>query len=208
MRRLKRYWQEILAFLDLELFVWLVNRRYWGDPLSDRLRMAADAAIMASGFLLLWFAYRLTRKWRSRLAEQVRASSRRLIRRVTERVLALLERWQQKYGRGAQDILGGRTRMEFDLFGNRGRRKRNRRAGWKQLETERERLAWLYAGMIETKLKRGAHIRPAETPRQIGAHPDNTPEQCELIGLYEMYRYDPRSQPPEGTAQALKDREV
>ena len=206
MRWWKKYWLELIAFADLELFLWSATRRYWGEPIrSGVLRMLLDAVITVSGIALVIMIRRLTKKWRARTAGQVRMLSRRLMRRISERVMSILERWQRKLGRGAGDLLGGRTRMEFDLYGERVKRGRHRRAAWRQLESERERIRWLYAGMVETRLKRGALIRPSETPAQIARRQDSTPEQCELIALYEACRYDPRSEPPEGKAQQWRD---
>ena len=190
----------------LELFVWSAVRRYWGEPPESRVaEIALGMTAMISGALLAVLIWRLTKKWREQTKDRVREFSRRLLRRISERVMQLLEKWQRKYGKTADDLLGGRTRMEFDLYGERGRRGKHRRAAWKQLESERERLAWLYAGMIESRLKRGAHILPSETPAQIARRKDTTPEQCELIELYESCRYDTRNDPPEGGAQRWKD---
>lgn len=205
MRFLKKYWLEIVSFCDLELFVWAITRRYFEKPASRVAETVLDALIMVSGIALVIFVWRLSKKWRQQAAERVRALSRRLLRQLSERVMRILERWQRMRGRGADDLLGGRTRVEYDLFDSRGRRKKQKRAHWKQLESERERIRWLYAGMIEGRLKRGAHIRSAETPWQIARHEDSTPEQQELIDLYTDCRYDPRRQPTEGKAQRWKD---
>lgn len=206
MRFLKKYWLELTTFAMLELFVWSATRRYWGEPPESRVaEIALGMTAMISGFALVILVWRLSRKWREQTRERVRAFSRRLLRRISEHVMQILEKWQRKYGKGADDLLGGRTRMEFDLYGDRTRRGKHRRVAWKQLESERERLRWLYAGMIESRLKRGAHIRPSETPAQIAGHQDTTPEQSELIGLYETYRYDIHRDPPEGSAQRWRD---
>ena len=202
---LKKYRAEIAAFFDLELFAWAISRRYLRTPPNETARIIWDAVIMFCAITLLLLARHLTKKWREQAKEQVRALSRRLLRRLSEQMLRLLEKWQRRRGRGEGDLLGGRTRIEYDLFGNRGRKKKNRRAAWKQLESERERIRWLYAGMIEERLKHGAHIRASETPEQIARHEDTTPEQTELIGLYEDCRYDPRRETPSGKAQRWKD---
>ena len=206
MRFLKKYWLELAAFADLELFVWSATRRYWGEPLKNKaLETVLDALIMVSGIALCFFIWRLSKKWRERTAEQVRVLSRKLLRRISERVLQILERWQRRLGRNTGDLLGGRTRMEFDLYGDRGKRGKHRRAAWRQLESEREKIRWLYAGMVESRLKRGTHILPSDTPSQIARRKDSTPEQCELITWYEDCRYDPRRSPPEGAAQRWRD---
>ncbi len=206
MRFLKKYWQEIAALVALELFVWSATRRYWGEPPESRAaEIALGMTAMVSGLALILLAWRLSKKWREQTKERVREFSRRLLRRISERVMQMLEKWQRKYGKGSDDLLGGRTRMEFDLYGDHARRGKHRRAAWKHLESERERICWLYAGMIESRLRRGALIRPSETPAQIAMRQDTTPEQSELIGLYESCRYDIRSDPPEGSAQRWRD---
>ena len=70
MRFLKKYWLELAAFADLELFVWSATRRYWGEPLKNKaLETVLDATIMASGIALGFFIWRLSKKWRERTAE-------------------------------------------------------------------------------------------------------------------------------------------
>lgn len=205
MRFLKKYGLELAALADLELFVWAATRRYWGKPPSKAAEMALDAAIMASGLLLIFFALRLTKKWRQRTSERIRSLSHRLLRRFSERMMQMVERWQRRRRRGGDDLLSGRTRMEFDLYGDRIKRNKRRRVAWKQPEGERERLRWLYARMVEDRLKHGAWIRPSETPAQIYRREDSTPEQQILIAQYEAVRYDLRRDPPEGAAQRWHD---
>ena len=205
LRFLKKYRMELAAFVDLELFVWAATRRYWGKPPSKLAEMMLDAAIMASGLLLIFFAVRLTKKWRQRTSERIRLLSHRLLRRFSERMMQMVERWHRRRHRGGNDLLGGRTRMEFDLYGDRIKRSKRRRAAWKQLESERERLRWLYARMVEDRLKHGALILPSETPAQIYRRADSTPEQQILITQYEATRYDERQDPPEGAAQRWHD---
>lgn len=206
MRFLKKYWQEIADLAALELFVWSATRRYWGEAPAHRWgKIALDATIVISAVALAVLSWRLTKKWRSRTKERVRELSRKWMRRLSERVVHLLERWHRRRGNGGGDLLGGRTRVEYELYGDRARRGKHRRTAWRQLESERERIRWLYAGMVEGKLRHGSLIRPSETPAQIARRPDSTPEQCELIGMYEDCRYDPRRTPPEGTALRWKD---
>ena len=205
LRFLKKYGLELAAFADLELFVWATTQRYWGKPPSKVAEMALDAAIMVSGPLLIFFGLRLTGKWRRRATERLRSLSHRLLRRFSERMMHLVERLQRRRRSGSDDLLCGRTRMEFDLYGDRVKRNKRRRVSWKQLENERERLRWRYARMVEDLLKRGALIRPSETPAQIRQREDSTPEQRVLIDQYESVRYDLRQDPPEGAALMWRD---
>ena len=202
----RRYWLEIVAFSDLELFVWAIARRYFNRPASSLWRMVLDGAILISGIALAVMLKYLTKRWRETSAEKLRTLSRTLLKKLSERVLRLLEHWQLRRGRGAGDLLGGRTRIEYDAFGKRDRRRRQRRAAWKQLEDETGRIRWLYAGMIETRLRRGAHIRPCDTPDQIAQREDSSPEECELIGMYTDCRYNRPHELPEGAAERWRDR--
>jgi len=205
MRFLKKYIMEIAAFLDLELFLWSITRRYYNRPAERLWQTVLDGIITVSGIVLCFFVWRLTKKWRHRSAELLREISRKLLRQFSERMLRLLERWQHRRGRGAGDLLGGRTRIEYDLFGRYGRRKKQRRQPWKQLEDESARIRWLYADMIDGRLRRGAHIRPSETPDQIARHEDITEGESELIGMYTECRYDRPHTMPAGTAQRWRD---
>lgn len=203
---LRRYWLQIAAFLDLELFVWAIARRYFNRPVAPLWRMVLDALILFSGIALAIMVKYLSRRWREASAEKLRGFSRTLIKKLSERVLRLLEHWQMRRGRGARDLLGGRTRIEYDPFGKRGRRRKQRRAAWKQLEDEATKIRWLYAGMIETRLRGGAHIRPCDTPDQIAQREDSSPEDCELIGMYTDCRYNRPHELPEGAAGRWRDR--
>lgn len=205
LRFFKKYWLELAAFADLELFVWAATRRYWGKPPNKAAEMALDAAIMVSGPLLIVLVLKLTGKWRNRASERIRQLSHRLLRRFSERMMHIVERWQRRRRRGGEDLLGGRTHMEFDLYGDRVKRSKRRRTTWKQLENERERFRWLYARMVEDRLKHGVLIRPSETPAQIRYREDSTPEQKTLIDQYEVIRYDLRQDPPDGNAQRWRD---
>ena len=203
MRFLKRYWQEIVAFLDLELFVWSATRRYWDTPKQDIARYTLDALIAFSGITLGILVWRLTKKWRKTTAHRMRELSRRWLRKVSQRVLAMLERLQQKYRRGAGDLLGGRTRVDFDMPWETLARRQRRRA-WRQLESEREKLSWLYSDMVETRLKHGEFIRPADTPHMIANRESTTQPQKHMIDVYASYRYDPRRDVPQGVADELR----
>lgn len=203
---LKRHWLEIVAFFDLELFVWAITRRYLNRPAETLWRMVLDGVILVSGIALVILVKHLTARWRQASAEKLRELSRKLLRRVSERVLQMLERLQQRRGRGTGDLLGGRTRLEYDLFGKRERRRRQRRVAWKQLEDEAGRIRWLYADMIESRLRRGEHIRPCDTPDHIAHRENTTPEECELIGMYTDCRYNRPHELPQGNAARWRDR--
>ena len=203
---LKRHWLELVAFCDLELFVWSITRRYYNRPATAQWRMVLDGVILFSGIVLVICAKRLTERWRQHSIEKLRVMSRKLLRQMSERVLRILEHFQQRRGRGMGDLLGGRTRIEYDLFGKRERRKKQRRAAWKQLEDEAGRIRWLYAGMVETRLRRGEHIRPCDTPNHIAQRENTTPEECELIGMYTDCRYNRPHDLPEGNAARWRDR--
>ena len=203
-RKIKEYWLELVSFVDLELFVWAITRRYYNRPAVEWQRMLLDGVITVSGIVLGICTWHLTKKWRRRTATRLRELSRKILKRISERVLQVLERWQSRRGRGAGDLLGGRTRIEYDLFGHR-RRRREKRSSWKQLESEQERIRWLYAGMIESRLRRGHHIRPSDTPDRIAAREDTEEAECELIGMYTDCRYNKPHELPDGAAGRWRD---
>lgn len=204
-KRVREYWLELVAFVDLELFVWAITRRYYNRPTAELWRMILDGVIAFSGILLVLLCWRLSKKWRQRSAERLREFSRKILKKISERVLRALERWQRRRGRGAGDLLGGRTRIEYDLFGRR-RQRREKRASWRQLESEQARIRWLYAGMIESRLRRGQHIRPCDTPDRIAAREDTGEAEHELIGMYTNCRYNRPHDLPDGTAERWRDR--
>ena len=51
-RKLKEYWMELVAFCDLELFVWSITRRYYNRPTESVRRMLLDGVITLSGIVL------------------------------------------------------------------------------------------------------------------------------------------------------------
>lgn len=204
-QKIKEYRQELVAFCDLELFVWAITRRYYNRPTVEWRRMMLDGVITLSGIALGILTWRLSRKWRRRSSARLREFSHKLLKKLSERVLLILERWQSRRGRGAGDILGGRTRIEYDLFGRR-RQRREKRVGWKQLESEQARIRWLYACMIENRLRRGHHIRPSDTPDCIAAREDSAEAEVELIGIYTDCRYNRPHEMPDGVAGRWRDR--
>ena len=62
MRFWKKYIMEIAAFLDLELFLWSITRRYYNRPAERLWQTVLDGIITVSGIALCFFVWRLTKK--------------------------------------------------------------------------------------------------------------------------------------------------
>ena len=108
--------------------------------------------------------------------------------------------------RKKRNVLLGETKIQFRFEETeKSPEKRKKQPRWRQLKTERQKMKYLYRQTVSGRLRRGAWIRASHTPEEIKTFEGNSENEIEIFSLYNRYRYDERTEPPEGSAEKLKD---
>lgn len=202
MKFIKNYWREGLLVLLLSvaatlIYQWTVDRP--SDTVTQSFMLIGIVVCLAGA---VWLVKSLWRdKWRQ--------AATKGMQRLFAKVQRFFERFAEKLGfnRSKKSILGGKTRVIFDRVQSREEIETVKAAKppkWKHLESERERMRYLYRQMIAGKLKKGALIYAADTPSEIEKKQEKTPTEGELFELYIGYRYDERKCPDAEEIKRLK----
>ena len=203
MKLLKKIWRELLLVADVIgffalMYLWVIAR-----PEDMYLRSLMFIAIIATAALgawlirLLWIA-----KWR--------ASTAKAMQKVFGRIQSFFERFADRlgWGRKGKSILAGKTTVIFDRKFENGEAQATayvtKPPKWKQLESDRDRMRYLYRKMIGGKIKRGVRIYSADTPSEVELKTEKTQAEQELFDIYISCRYDERKSPKASEIQELK----
>ena len=116
----------------------------------------------------------------------------------------------QKYnigGKHRKNILGGSTKITFDLniFESKVAT-RPKRVKWKNLQSDRERLGFLYRQMINTKIRTGTRVYACDTPSELLDRVQSNEVEKEVFNLYIDTRYDDRAILSSDRVSELKER--
>ncbi len=162
-------------------FFWL-----WGklEPANRVFYWSAAALSIASLFSLAFFIRRLWLKYKSRIAGFAKSTYVKLGKKLVE----ILDKIGVRRGRG--NLISGNTTVTFS-FSRPGefQKRLKRRAKWKLLETDRQRLGYLYQRLISRKLEDGRNISHSDTPDEIArSHAEGDSEE-RLFACYSGHRY-------------------
>ncbi len=200
-QRLRKYSLEIGAASLLGVFAATVS--YWlqNQPKDSFVRFVLSLILALCGY----FLYRLLRRlWRTKWKRALRRAAEFLLTRASGFLLKFLERWHIKRERGTE--LGGKTTVSFDFSAfEKTEKKPQKPPKWKQLRTDRERLRYLYRGMLGGKIRRGFLAYSSETPLELQQKGEHEEAEKRLFALYTELRYDERREVPENTVQRLKE---
>lgn len=203
MKLIKKFWREALLTLDgagffALMYFWTVSR-----PENMYLRALVLIAIAATLIFAVWLLRSLWRaKWRSATA--------RAMQKVFGRIQRFFERFADRlvFSRKGKRVLSCKTTVIFDRKYERdvtsGEAHVMKPPKWKQLQSDRDRMRYLYRKMIGGKIKKGARIYSADTPSEIDKKTEKTPAEQELFDLYISCRYDERKSPQASDVQELK----
>ncbi len=185
---IKKYHAEIGSGASLYaviFFFWL-----WGrvEPVNRVLYWLAAFLSIASLFLLAFFIRKLWFKYRSSIARFTKSTYVKLGKKLIE----ILDKIGVRRGRG--NLISGSTTVTFSFFEQGRLQKRSkRRAKWKLLETDRQRLGYLYQRLINRKLEGGSNISHSDTPDEIARAHAESDVESRLFTCYSDHRYyDPR----------------
>lgn len=200
------YWREALLVILLGgvatlLYYWTVDRP---DDTYAQAFMLIGLALCLAG--AIWLIKSLWRdKWRQ--------AATRGMQKIFARIQRFFEKFADRLGirRGNKSVLGGKTTVFFDRITTSSEETSARAAKppkWKQLDSERARMRYLYRGVVSGKLKRGALIYSFDTPidveEKLKARGDQTEAERELLQMYIDLRYDERRAPDEEQVKRLK----
>ena len=109
------------------------------------------------------------------------------------------------------NVISGRTTVHYDFsaFRKDARRKRKtaeKQPRWKDMESPRQKLGFLYYRVITDRIRHGEIITAHETPLEISQRPTENEAVTELFKLYNEVRYDERSEPDEEAILDLREK--
>lgn len=193
-----RYKYEIFIFLLVVGLMFMLTQSP-KDPLISlihKLLIIADIVLILSNLGKLW-----RHKWRKFIAKRMHG----VIVRVAEFFLRLSGKLNPSSRR--KNIIYGKTDVEFNP--DRAEKQREQKARgkkWRQLETPRERLRYIYRQTVSKQIKRGERIYPQHTPSDLRDREANQEGERKMFDLYATYRYDERREPDGKAIADLKEK--
>ena len=201
MKTLKKYRYELLALLLTSGFFSIIL--YWlvADSTSQTVRAGLSVLLAVDGIGLYFVLRQLWRtKWRSSFVTSVQKT----IEKLAKRLLRFLEKRSIKKGKKTK-VLYGKTTVSFDSPRSASIEKKTKKAKkWKHLQSDREKLGYLYKQMIEQRIKRGQFVYASDTPAEIKMKQDNEGFENEIFDIYIENRYQEIMQIQLNTLDCLK----
>lgn len=186
MKLIRKYGYEILASILGVAFVTMLAY----------LLIVKPEDIMTRGtvmFMMLFDAiaayYVLRKLWRTKWRYRVMPS----LQKAFEKIARAIKIFRQKLGipeKEPKTVLRGKATISFDAKPIYEQTKRIKKPkGWKSLQTDRERLGYLYKRMIDTNIHQGVPIFSSETPTEIRDKKDYRDHENQIFDLYVANRY-------------------
>ncbi len=186
MKQIRKYGYEILASLLGVAFVTMLLYLVTVKPEDLTTRGTVMFGLFFDGIAIYFVLRKLWRtKWRYRVMPSVQ--------KVFEKIARVFRIFRAKLGLERADkgtVLKGKTTISFDtkpLFAQTKRAKKPQ--GWKSLQTDRERLGYLYRRMIDTNINQGLPVFSSETPSEIKNKKDYRDCENQIFDLYVANRY-------------------
>ena len=185
----------LLLIVGLMLMLTLSPR----DPLISlihKLLIIADIVLMFSTLRKLW-----QHKWRKFVAKKAHD----VIVRVVEFFLRVSGKWNLTNHK--KNVIFGKTEVEFNFERvEKQNQQKSKGKKWRQLETPRERLRYIYRQTVIKQIKHGERIYPQDTPKDLRDRDINQEGERAMFDLYTTYRYDERHEPDGKTVTDLKEK--
>ena len=133
--------------------------------------------------------YTLRKLWHTKWRRRVMPS----VQKFFEKIARILKIFREKLGipeRTQQTVLRGRSKIFFDTKDEIITTKRAKKpSAWKNLQTDKERLGYLYRRMIDTNINQGLPVFSSETPTEIRGKKDYREVENQIFDLYVKNRY-------------------
>lgn len=204
MKRLKRFRTELL-FLLLSTVLALILV-YWNEhrPQNFAVQSVLLALCLANGIALYRLFILLWKKWQKKLT----ANLKRLFAGASMLLMKLLDKWEavkSRFTGKRKHTIFGKTTVTFDFAGEPRTPKPPKPPKWKNMQTDRQKLGYLYYHLITRRIKRGMSARPTDTPAELKTRAVNQPPEEQLFDLYIDARYDERVPLEEAELSKLKE---
>ena len=115
------------------------------------------------------------------------------VHKIVEKLAHVFKILRKKLGipeRGDQTVLKGKSKIFFDIKISDTEVKRAKKlSAWKSLQTDRERLGYLYKRVVDTNINRGTPIYSFETPTEIKDKKEYHDVENQIFDLYVENRY-------------------
>ncbi|MBQ7392193.1 MAG: hypothetical protein IJV73_05855 [Clostridia bacterium] len=133
--------------------------------------------------------YTLRKLWRTKWRQRVMPS----VQKFLEKVARVLKLFRERLGipeRKHHTVLKGKSKIFFDVKATNVQTKRAKKpSAWKSLQTDRERLGYLYRRMIDTNIHQGLSVFSSETPTEIRNKKEYRDVENQIFDLYVENRY-------------------
>lgn len=186
MKWMRKYGYEFSACLLGVAFVTMLLYLLAVKPESLNVRGTVMFGMLFDAILLYFVLRRLwRRKWRYRVMPAVQKAFSELARmfKIFRAKLGLEEK-------NTKTVLRGKVTVSFDAKLPSSQAKRAKKAqGWGSLQTDRERLGYLYRRMIDQNINRGLPVFSSETPSEIKEKKDYKDCEYRIFDLYVANRY-------------------
>jgi hypothetical protein len=186
MRQIRKYFFEILAgvlgiaFVVMLLYIVIVM------PEDLMTRGTVMFALFFDGIALYFVFRKLWRtKWRYRVLPFVQKGFEKLARwlKIVAKKLGIKEK-------APQTVLGGKSKIFFDGKLESEQTKRTKKPkGWKAMQSDKERLGYLYKHVVSTNISQGLPVFASETPSEIKEKKVYRDIENQIFDLYVENRY-------------------
>lgn len=198
MQGFKKYKYEILELIYIIALLLLITLSS-EDPLIDlifKLALVADVVLIISTLLRLW-----STKWKHAVAKV----ARKVFVKAAEAFMRVLEALNLRSKK--KNILMGETRVIFNIERTERQKKDPlSKKKWRQLNSPRDRLRYIYKNTVSDQIKHGERIYSHNTPSELREREINGEGERAMFGLYASYRYDDRREPDEKEISELKSK--
>ena len=184
MRKLYKYRYECLAvLLTVALFIMAFYLSFADS--EERSARSALFAFFVADLVALYFTIR--KLWRTKWRRLFVTAVQKIVAKIARRLITFIEnRIREKKA----TVLSGKTTVFFELPTQEfDKQKAPKAVKWKKLNSDRERLGYLYKHMIENRIKHGSAIRSYNTPSEIRAQRENEDIEERIFELYIENRY-------------------
>lgn len=150
----------------------------------------------------------LRKSWREKYRAPVIIGLRKAIVGASRLLIKIVGRFGI-FHRG--NVISGRTTVHYDLSAFRKDTRRRRKTiekplRWKDMESPREKLGFLYYKRMTEHIKHGEIITSHETPLELSERFNENEAENELFDMYISVRYDERIEPNESEVNELREK--
>ena len=185
---------KLIRKFGFEILLGILGVAFFTGTLYIILVMPEDLMVRGTIMFGLFFDaiaiyYVLRRLWRTKWRYRVMPA----VQKVFEKLAKVFKIIGKKLGikeREPQTVLKGRSIIFFDTKPINEQTKRKKKpSAWKNLQTDKERLGYLYRKMIDTNIHQGLPVFASETPTEIKDKKEYREHENQIFDLYVANRY-------------------